>query len=35
MVNGAVARWTVTPVLIKALTNFVAVGKSGWSAGMT
>ena len=23
-----------TPVLISALTNLVAVGKSGWSAGM-
>jgi hypothetical protein len=28
-VNAAVARWTTMPVLINALMNFVAVGKSG------
>ena len=28
-----VARCTVMPVLISVLTNFVAVRKSGWSAG--
>ena len=31
--KSAVARWTWTPVPSRALTNLVAVRKSGWSAG--
>ena len=33
--KGAVARCTSTPFSRRALTNLVAVGKSGWLAGIT